>query len=108
MQNKKQVSIFEGKKIRRHWDEEKELWYFSVVDVVAVLTDSDRPSAYWTAMKARVKSENGIELSTICRQLKLRASDGKKYETDCAHTEGVFRIIQSEYQCKTLPIFQQF
>ncbi len=91
----KAIAIFESKQIRRLWDEEKELWYFSVVDVVAALTDSDRASAYWTAMKTRVKSEDGIELSTICRQLKLEASDGKKYETDCADTEGVFRIIQS-------------
>ncbi|HOZ36603.1 MAG TPA: BRO family protein [bacterium] len=91
----KKIAIFEGKKIRRVWDEEKELWYFSVIDVIEVLTDSTQPSKYWTAMKARVNIEGGIQLSTICRQLKLESSDGKKYATDCANTEGIFRIIQS-------------
>jgi hypothetical protein len=66
-----------------------------VVGIVAALTNSDQPSAYWTAMKIRVEGEEKIELSTICRQLKLLSSDGKKYETDCADTEGIFRIIQS-------------
>lgn len=94
MKNKK-IAIFEGQKIRRIWDEKKELWYFSVVDVVEVLTDSVKPRVYWNAMKTRVKSEDGVELSTICRQLKLQSSDGKFYETDCANTEGIFRIIQS-------------
>jgi len=65
------------------------------VDVVEALTDSDRPSVYWTAMKARVKDEGDFQLSTICRQLKLEAPDGKMRETDCADTEGIFRIIQS-------------
>lgn len=65
------------------------------MDVIEVLTDSDRPSVYWTAMKARVKNEGEFELSTICRQLKLEAPDGKMRETDCADTEGIFRIIQS-------------
>lgn len=66
-----------------------------MVDVVGALTDSNKPRVYWHAMKVRVKSESGIELSTICRQLKLESSDGKKYDTDCANTEGLFRIIQS-------------
>ena len=65
------------------------------MDIIEALTDSDRASAYWTAMKARVQSEDGFQLSTICRQLKLIATDGKLRETDCADTEGVFRIIQS-------------
>ncbi len=65
------------------------------MDVVEALTDSDRPSVYWTAMKARVKDEGDFQLSTICRQLKLEAPDGKMRETDCADTEGIFRIIQS-------------
>ena len=93
--NQKQIAIFEGKKIRRFWDNTKELWYFSVVDVVASLTDSINPRDYWFKMKVRVKDEDGIELSTICRQLKLKAPDGKMRETDCANTEGIFRIIQS-------------
>lgn len=87
------VALFKGKEIRRVIHNKE--WWFSVVDVVEALTDSARPSAYWTAMKARVKDESEIQLSTICRQLGLEASDGKKYETDCATVEGVFRIIQS-------------
>ncbi len=65
------------------------------MDVIAALTDSAKPSVYWSAMKARVGNDEGIQLSTICKQLKLEASDGKKYETDCADTEAMFRIIQS-------------
>jgi hypothetical protein len=91
----KVVAIFEGSQIRRHWDADKELWYFAVVDVIEALTNSVNPRDYWFKMKIRVKSDDGIELSTICRQLKLISSDGKKYETDCATTEGIFRIIQS-------------
>ena len=87
------IAIFKGKKVRKtiHNNE----WWFSVVDVVAALTDSANPNDYWYKMKIRVKDEDGIELSTICRQLKLLANDGKKYATDCANTEGIFRIIQS-------------
>ncbi len=90
-QNK--IVVFESKKIRRIWHNEE--WYFSVVDVVGALTDSANPRDYWFKMKTRVKSEDGIELSTICRQLKLEAPDGKMRETDCANTKGMFRIIQS-------------
>jgi len=87
------IVLFKGKKIRKtlHGNE----WWFSVVDVVETLTESAKPRDYWYTMKIRVKSEDGIELSTICRQLKLESSDGKMYETDCANTEGIFRIIQS-------------
>ena len=74
------------------------------MDVVAVLTDSNNPRVYWNAMKARVKSDDGLQLSTICRQLKLEASDGKKYETDCANTEGMFRIVQSIPSPKAEPL----
>ena len=87
------IALFKGKKIRKILFQNE--WWFSVVDVIEALTDSDRPSVYWTAMKARVKGEDGFQLSTICRQLKLESSDGKKYETDCANTEGTLRIIQS-------------
>ncbi len=65
------LAIFEGKKIRRQWDEKAEKWYFSVVDIIAVLTNSVDPKDYWYKMKIRVKSDDGLELSTICRQLKL-------------------------------------
>jgi len=87
------IALFKGKKIRKTLHQNE--WWFSVIDVVGALTDSIKPRVYWNAMKTRVKSEDGIELSTICRQLKLESSDGKKYETDCANTEGIFRIIQS-------------
>src|SRR3990167_7522108 len=89
------IAIFEGKQIRRHWDAGKELWYFSVVDVIAALTDSLNPRDYWFKMKIRVKTEEEAQLSTLCRQLKLPASDGKYYLTDVADTKGIFRIIQS-------------
>src|SRR3989338_8032785 len=87
------IAVFNGKEVRKtvHNNE----WWFSVVDVVGVLTDSENPRDYWYKMKIRDKDESGVELSTMCRQLKLKSSDGKKYETDCANTEGIFRIIQS-------------
>ena len=91
--NDTKIAIFKGKKIRKTIYENE--WWFSVVDVVESLADSVKPRVYWNAMKTRVRSEDGIQLSTICRQLKLESSDGKKYETDCANTEGIFRIIQS-------------
>jgi len=87
------IALFKGKKIRKILSQGE--WWFSVVDVVEALTDSLKPRDYWYSMKTRIKNEDGVELSTICRQLKLLASDGKKYETDCADTEGIFRIIQS-------------
>ena len=87
------IAIFKGRKMRKTIYNNE--WWFSVVDVVVALTDSVNPRDYWYRMKVRVKNEDGIELSTNCRQLKLEASDGKKYETDCANTEGIFRIIQS-------------
>jgi len=77
--NKEQALVtFEKYKIRRLYDEQKETWYFSVIDVVAALTDSANPRDYWFKMKTRVKSEDGLELSTICRQLKMKAPDGKE------------------------------
>ncbi len=88
-----QIAIFKKKEIRKTLHNGE--WWFSIVDVVEALTDSDRPSVYWTAMKARVQNEDGFQPSTICKQLKLLASDGKMRETDCADTEGIFRIIQS-------------
>lgn len=92
MKNTK-IAIFKGKKVRKILLNGE--WWFSVIDVIEALTDSTQPSKYWTAMKARVQSEGDFQLSTICRQLKMEASDGKKYKTDCADTEGIFRLIQS-------------
>lgn len=87
------IAIFRNKKIRKTIYQAE--WWFSVVDVISVLTDSENPNDYWYKMKIRVKGEDGVELSTSCRQLKLESVDGKKYLTDCANTEGIFRIIQS-------------
>ncbi|MBP9765514.1 Bro-N domain-containing protein [Candidatus Babeliales bacterium] len=87
------ISIFEGQQIRRIFFENT--WWFSVVDVIAFLTNSKNPRDYWHKMKIREKNIANIELSTICRQFKLTAPDGKKRTTDCANTEGIFRIIQS-------------
>jgi prophage antirepressor-like protein len=85
--------VFQSKDIRRKWHEEE--WFYSVVDVCGALTNSNNPRDYWYRIKKRVSDEEKAELSTICRQLKLSASDGKKYNTDCANSEGIFRIIQS-------------
>ncbi|MCD6149680.1 hypothetical protein J7J13_02750 [bacterium] len=90
----KAVAIFKGKQIRRHWDEEKELWYFSVVDVVGALGVSTDPRNYWKVLKNRLKKE-GSEVVTKCNQLKMQASDRKFYLTDSADTETMLRIIQS-------------
>ncbi|MDD3084097.1 MAG: Bro-N domain-containing protein [Candidatus ainarchaeum sp.] len=87
------LAVFDGKKIRKIWF--KEEWWFSVVDIVGALTDSVDAKDYWYRLKIREKESSRIELSTICRQLKLLSSDGKKYSTDCTNTEGAFRIIQS-------------
>lgn len=94
MPNQDKMQLFENQPIRSVWDEEKEEWYFSVVDVVQVLTDSVDGRKYWNKLKQRL-SEEGSELVTICHQLKLMSSDGKRYATDVADTEGIFRIIQS-------------
>src|SRR3990167_9252336 len=92
--SKKQITIFEGKQIRRHWDEEKELWYFSVVDIVGALNASEDPRNYWKVLKNRLKQE-GSEVVTKCNQLKMMASDGKYYLTDVADTETMLRLVQS-------------
>ena len=88
------IKIFEQKKIRSHWDDEQEKWYFSIVDVIGVLTESNNPRKYWSVLKTRLKKE-GSELATNCSQLKMQSSDGKNYNTDVADTEQLFRLIQS-------------
>ena len=93
MKNTKLV-LFEGKKIRRHWDDEKEKWFFSVVDIIAILTESVDPFAYWRKLKQRLREE-GNETVTNCHTLKMIAQDGKLRETDVGDTEQIFRIIQS-------------
>lgn len=87
------IAIFRGKEVRRVIYRKE--WWFSVVDVIEALTDSVNARDYWFKMKIRVKNEDGAELSTNCRQLKLLAPDGKMRETDCANAEGLFRIVQS-------------
>jgi len=105
--NKEQtLAVFENYKIRRTYDEKSEIWYFSVVDVVAALTDSVNPRDYWFKMKIRVKTDDGLELSTICRQLKMKAPDGKMRGTDCAGVQGLLRIIQSIPSPKAEPFKQ--
>ena len=100
------IKLFEGKGIRTHFDEKTEEWYFSVIDVVEALTDSSNPRDYWFKMKQRVKLEDQFQLSTICRQLKLISSDGKKYNTDCANVQSLLRIIQSIPSPKAEPFKQ--
>jgi prophage antirepressor-like protein len=100
----KHLVVFQDKKIRRLWHNNE--WYFSVVDVVGVLTESTDPKDYWYRVKKREVENGGIELSTICRQLKLPSADGKSYETDCANTESLFRIIQSIPSKKAEPFKQ--
>lgn len=88
------IKIFENKKVRTLWDNDSEEWYFSVVDIVSVLTESVNPNNYWKVLKNRLKKE-GSQLVTSCNQLKMLSSDGKKYKTDCMNIEQVFRLIQS-------------
>ena len=88
---------FEGNEIRKLWHEEQ--WYFSVVDVISLLTESKNPNAYWGKLK-----EREFQLLTICQQLKLESKDGKKYNTDCANTEGVLRIVMSVPSPKAEPL----
>lgn len=97
------VKIFEGRQIRSVWDNEREEWYFSVVDVIGSLTESNNPRDYWYRVKKRMSEEEKSELSTICRQLKLKAPDGKMRLTDVADMQGIFRIIQSVPSPKAEP-----
>lgn len=98
------IAIFRQKEIRKILQNGE--WWFSVVDVVAALTDSNKPRVYWNAMKTRVYQDDNFQLSTICRQLKMLAIDGKMRETDCSNTEGLFRIIQSIPSPKAEPFKQ--
>lgn len=97
-----EIKLFEGRKIRSAWDNEKEEWYFSIIDIVGVLTDSKNPGAYWRKLKQRLKEE-GNEVVTICHTLKMQAADGKTRKTDVADMQGIFRIIQSVPSPKAEP-----
>lgn len=94
MDKENSIKLFEEKTIRTHWDEEKEKWYFSIIDVIAVLTESENPRHYWTVLKGRLKNE-GNETVTNCERLKMIAPDGKMRMTDVADTEQLLRLIQS-------------
>lgn len=92
--NDSSIQLFEDKKIRTAWDEQAEEWYFAIVDVIRVLTDSPNPQTYWRVLKKRLKDE-GNETVTNCNALKMTAADGKKRLTDVANTEQLLRIIQA-------------
>ena len=99
------IKLFEAKKVRTIWDDKEEKWYFSIVDVVAVLTDSPNPRKYWSVLKTRLKKE-GSELTTNCSQLKMKSADGKMYLTDVADTQQLLRLIQSIPSPKAEPFKQ--
>jgi len=94
MKQENAIRLFEDKNVRTLWDAEQEKWYFSIVDVIGVLTDSPNPRKYWSVLKTRLKAE-GSQLATNCSQLKMQSADGKFYKTDVADTEQLFRLIQS-------------
>jgi len=95
MNNKlKTIAIFEGNQIRRHWDDEKELWYFSIIDIIEVLAQTKRPRKYWNDLKIKLQHE-GWQLSEKIGQLKMQSSDGKYYQTDVADTQTILRLVQS-------------
>ncbi|MEA1987111.1 MAG: Bro-N domain-containing protein [Candidatus Marinimicrobia bacterium] len=94
MSKQNKVQLFQEQKVRTHWDEDKEKWFFSIIDVVAILTESPRPRKYWNALKTKLQAE-GSELSQNMGQLKMRAPDGKMRNTDVADTEQLLRLIQS-------------
>lgn len=100
------IKLFEQKKIRSHWDDKEECWYFSIIDIIEILTDSTNARDYWYKMKVRVKLDDGLELSTICRQLKMKAIDGKMRETDTANVQTLLRIVQSIPSPKAEPFKQ--
>lgn len=99
------IKLFETKQVRSVWDQEREAWYFSIVDVVALLTDSPNPRKYWSVLKTRLKKEES-ELTTNCSQLKMQSADGKSYLTDVADTEQLLRLVQSIPSPKAEPFKQ--
>jgi len=101
------IKIFEENKIRLHYDEEKEYRYFSIIDIIAILTESKNPNRYWSDLKIKLSDEEGFsQLYENIVQLKLTSSGGKKYKTDCADVKTIFRIIQSVPSKKAEPIKQ--
>ena len=98
------IEVFKGKQVRKtiHNNE----WYFSIVDIIEALTDSDNPRNYWNMMKAREKQDSEVQLSTFCVQLKMPSADGKSYKTDAVNTQSAFRIIQSIPSPKAEPFIR--
>jgi len=94
MKHQNAIQVFEERQVRSLWDADQEKWYISIIDVIAVLTESPNPRKYWSVLKTRLKAE-GSQLATNCSQLKMQSSDGKFYKTDVADTEQLFRLIQS-------------
>ncbi len=100
------IKLFEAQKVRTQWDDEKELWYFSIIDVIQILTGSNNPRRYWSDLKRKLEQEGFSQLYDNIVQLKLESSDGKKYLTDCTDTQGLLRIIQSIPSPKAEPFKQ--
>ena len=112
MEYQNDIQLFENKKVRTIWDAEKEQWYFSIIDVIEILTGSPRPRKYWNALKTKLKAE-ASELSQKMGQLKIQSDDGKFYLTDVADTKQLFRLIQSipspkAEPCLNFPITKPF
>lgn len=105
MDKGKAIKLFHDRKVRVHWDEEQEKWYFSIIDVIEILTESERPRKYWNDLKKKLQNE-GSELSEKIGQLKMQSSDGKMYKTDVADTEQLLRLIQSIPSPKAEPFKQ--
>ena len=93
MQNKKSIRFYKDHEVRAIWDEEKSLWWFSIVDIVGAITDSPSPRKYWSVLKTRLKKA-GNELTTRCSQLKMTAADGKQYATDCFAQDDIIQIVR--------------
>lgn len=102
MEQQNKIAFFEGKKVRREWHQGE--WWFSVIDVLGVLTNSADPQRYWSVLKSRLKKNEGVDLTTICSKLKMAGADGKMYPTDMARTEGILRLIMSVPSPKVEPL----
>lgn len=98
------IVLFDQKQVRRHWDEDKELWYFSIVDIIGILTDSSNSQVYWRVLKKRLLDEGSNETVTKCNTLKMKAKDGKMRITDVVDTETLLRLIQSIPSPKAEPL----
>ena len=106
MKKQNSIKLFNHKKVRVHWNDEEEKWYFSIIDIVGVLTESPNPRKYWSVLKTRLNKE-GSQMATDCSQLKMQSTDGKFYKTDVADTEQLLRLIQSIPSPKAEPFKMQ-